>query len=123
MQKILVYSFLFVLVLTGCSSVIPGNPTSKSILKEDPQADILQIDQLIYIKASDQESLKKGDFIKEDKIGEIKKTTASTLFFKDFYATKLPVGSEIFATNDHDTYTIIIEIDGQQILYKALVEG
>jgi hypothetical protein len=123
MQKILVYSFLFILVLTGCSSVVPGNPTSKTILKEDPQADILQINQLIYIKVADQGSLKNGDFIKEDKIGEIKKTTTSTLFFKDFYATKLPVGSEIFATNDHDTYTIIVVIDGKQILYKALVEG
>ena len=123
MQKIFVYSVLLFLVLTGCSSVIPGNPTSQTILKKDPQADILQLDELIYIKASDQESLKKGDFIKEDKIGEIKKTTTSTLFFKDFCATKLPVGSEIFATNDHDTYTIIAEIDGKQVLYTALVEG
>lgn len=104
MQKILVYSFLFLLVLAGCSTAIPGNPTSKTILKENSQAaDILQMEQLIYIKASNQESLKKGDFIKEDKIGEIKKTTTSTLFFKDFYATKLPAGFEIFATNDHDT--------------------
>ncbi|MFB7156257.1 hypothetical protein [Lysinibacillus sp. NPDC056232] len=123
MQKILVYSFLFLLVLTGCSSVIPGNPTAKTILKENAQADILQIDELIYIKAADQESLKKDAFIKEDKIGEIKKTTTSTLFFKDFCATKLPVGSEIFATNDHDTYTIIVEIEGKQLLYTALVEG
>ncbi len=123
MQKISVYSFLFLLVLTGCSSAIPGNPTSKTILKENPQADILQMEQLIYIKASNQESLKKGDFIKEDKIGKIKKTTASILFFKDFYATKLPVGSKIFATTDHDTNTIIVEKDGKQILYTALVEG
>ncbi|MGE8001143.1 hypothetical protein ACQKOF_21255 [Lysinibacillus sp. NPDC093190] len=123
MQKNLVYSFLFLLVLTGCSSVIPDNPTAKTILKEDAQADILQIDQLIYIKAADQESLIKNIFIKGDKIGEIKKTTTSTLFFKDFCATKLPVGSEIFTTNDQDTYTIIVEIDGKQILYKALVEG
>ncbi|MGE7695301.1 hypothetical protein ACQKNC_14475 [Lysinibacillus sp. NPDC094177] len=122
MQKILVYSFLFLLLLTGCSSVIPDNPTAKTILKEDAQADILQLDQLIYIKVADQESLKKGNFIKEENIGKIKKTTTS-LFFKDFYATKLPVGSEIFATNDHDTYTIIVEIDGKQILYKALVES
>ncbi|WP_274068055.1 hypothetical protein [Lysinibacillus sp. CNPSo 3705] len=56
----------------------------KTILKEDPQADILQIDQLIYIKASDQESLKKGDFIKEDKIGEIKKRGHPLYFSKIF---------------------------------------
>ena len=123
MQKILVYSFMFILVLTGCSSVIPGNLTAKTILKENAQADILQIDELIYIKAADQESLKKDAFIKEDKIGEIKKTTTSTLFFKDFCATKLPVESEISATNDHDTYTIIVEIEGKQLLYTALVEG
>lgn len=59
MQKILVYSFLFLLVLAGCSTAIPGNPTSKTILKENSQADILQMDQLIYIKASNQESLKR----------------------------------------------------------------
>lgn len=123
MQKILVYSLLFLLILTGCSSAIPGNPTAKTILKEDPEADIFQYNQLIYINATDKVSVKNDNFIKEEKIGEIKKMTTSSAFFKDFYATKLPVGTEIFATNDHDTYTIIVEIDGEQILYTALVEG
>ena len=90
---------MFLLVLAGCSSAIPDNPTAKSFLKENP-----------YL-------------IKSVKLGEIKKMTSSSLFFKNFYATKLPIGTEIFATNEHNTYTIIVELDGEQRIYKALVEG
>ncbi|KOP80584.1 hypothetical protein AMS59_04180 [Lysinibacillus sp. FJAT-14745] len=57
------------------------------------------------------------------KIGEIIKTTNSSEKFKDFYATKLESGTEIFSTNDKNIYTIIADINGQQILYTVLLEG
>ncbi|MDM5229930.1 hypothetical protein [Lysinibacillus pakistanensis] len=121
-MKLLISNLMFLLVLAGCSSAIPDNPTAKSILKENPQVDILQYNQLIYTKVTEPELIK-DNFIKSDKLGEIKKTTTSSLFFKDFYATKLPIGTEIFATDDQNTYTLIIELDGDQRIYKALIEG
>ena len=113
---------MFLLVLTGCTSAIPDNPTAKSILKENPQVDILQYNQLIYTNVTKPEFIQ-DNFIKSDKLGEIKKMTSSSLFFKDFYATKLPIGTEIFATNEHNTYSIIVELDDEQRIYKVLIEG
>jgi len=122
MLKLIICNIMFLLVLAGCSSAIPDNPTAKSILKENSQADIFQYNQLIYIRITEPE-LAKENFIKSDQLGEIKKMTSSSLFFKDFYATKLPIGTKIFASNEHNTYTIIVELDDEQRIYKALVEG
>ena len=120
--KLIICNLMFLLVLTGCTSAIPDNPTAKSILKEKPKADIFQFNQLIYINITKPE-LTKGNFVKKGKLGEIKKMTSSSLFFKDFYATKLPIGTEIFATNEHNTYSIIVELDDEQRIYKVLIEG
>ncbi|MDM5247414.1 MULTISPECIES: hypothetical protein [unclassified Lysinibacillus] len=122
MKKILICNLL-ILVLVGCSPTINTNPTANSILKEHSQADILQYNNLIYINATSLESMKQLEYTKSEKIGKIIKTTNSSKNFKDFYATKLESGTEIFSTNDHNIYTIIAESNGQQILYTALLEG
>lgn len=122
MRKLLICNLLF-LVLVGCAPAINTNPTAKSILNEHSQADILQYNQLIYINATNLEWIKKVEYNKSEKIGEIVKTTNSPKNFKDFYATKLKSGTEIFSTNDHDIHTIIVELDGQQLLYTVLLEG
>ncbi|KOS61816.1 hypothetical protein FJQ98_08845 [Lysinibacillus agricola] len=122
MRKILICNLL-ILVLVGCAPAINTNPTATSILKEHSQVDILQYNNLIYINATSLESIKKLEFTKSEKIGEVVKTTNSSKKFKDFYATKLESGTEIFSTNDNNTYTIIAESNGQQILYTVLLEG
>ncbi|MGE7111775.1 hypothetical protein [Lysinibacillus sp. NPDC047702] len=121
-MKLILCNVMFLLVLAGCSSAIPDNPTARSFLKENPQADIFQYNQLIYSKITEPE-LANENLIRSVKLGKIKKMTSSSLFFKNFYATKLSIGTEIFATNEHNTYTIIVELDGEQRIYKALVEG
>lgn len=76
----------------------------------------MQYDGLIYRQVSDLGIA----FTKGEKLGEIKKTTTAWFSFKDFYATQLLVGTELFATN---TQYIIAEVDGKQISYIALIEG
>ncbi|GIN87943.1 hypothetical protein J6TS2_43290 [Heyndrickxia sporothermodurans] len=124
MKKRFLCHLILLLVIAGCSAT-PMNPTAKSILKENPHADILRYNNLIYINATNIESVKKSNYTKGDKIGEIKKTTTSSINFKNFYATKLATGTEIFSTGDKDkdTYTIITEVNGKQILYRVLLEG
>lgn len=123
MRKMLLICNLLILVLVGCTPAINTNPTAKYILTEHSQADILQYNNLIYINATSLESKKQLEYTKCEKIGEIIKTTNSSKNFKDFYATKLESGTEIFSTNDNNIYTIIADINGQQILYTALLEG
>ncbi|MFJ8519723.1 hypothetical protein [Lysinibacillus xylanilyticus] len=122
MRKILICNLL-IFVLVGCTPAINTNPTANSILKEHSQADILQYNNLIYINATSLESMNQLEYIKCEKIGEIIKTTDSSKNFKDYYATKLESGTEIFSTNDNNIYTIIADINGQQVLYMALLEG
>jgi hypothetical protein len=114
---------LLIFVLVGCTPAINTNPTANYILKEHSQADILQYNNLIYINATSLESMNQLEYIKCEKIGEIIKTTNSSKDFKDYYATKLESGTEIFSTNDNNIYTIIADINGQQVLYMALLEG
>jgi hypothetical protein len=121
-RKILVCNLLL-LVLVGCTPTINTIPTAKSILTEHSQADILQYNHLIYINTTSLESKKQLEYTKCEKIGEIIKTTNSSKNFKDFYATKLESGTEIFSTNNNNIYTIIADINGQQILYTVLIEG
>ncbi|WP_107841002.1 hypothetical protein [Metasolibacillus meyeri] len=120
MKKNLVCNLFLLLLLVGCSSAIPMNPTAKSILKENPTADIIQYENLIYINAMNLEGIENLEFTKEEKIGEVKKTTTVSTGFKDFYATKLAVGTDIFSTN---TQIIIAELNGKQIPYIVLLEG
>ncbi|MFO1445121.1 hypothetical protein KDN24_18355 [Bacillus sp. Bva_UNVM-123] len=123
MKKILIYNLLLLFILVGCSSAIHTNPTARSILKEDSRADILQYNQLIYINATNLKIDGKAEFTKDEKLGEIMKTTTSSKNFKDFFATQLPIGTEIYSTNDNNTYTIIAKVNGKEILYTVLLEG
>ncbi|MEC1180748.1 hypothetical protein P9B03_20045 [Metasolibacillus meyeri] len=116
MKKMFIVSLLFCLALISCSAGSPTNPTARSILKEDAQADILQYEGLIYSNAAHLDIA----FTKCEKLGEIKKTTTISSGFKDFYATQLTAGTEIFSTN---TQLIIAEVNGKQIPYLALIEG
>ncbi|MFD2043825.1 hypothetical protein ACFSTA_07005 [Ornithinibacillus salinisoli] len=121
---------LAVLSLTGSFPHFGlGNPTAKEILNGNPNADILKLDGLIYSNASDLEWIKSKEYTKGDKIGEIKKQTTNTLWYRNFYASKLPKGTIIYDTNDRE-YTkgdapmlIIIEHNNEILIYRSLVEG
>ncbi|WP_052344339.1 hypothetical protein [Bacillus ndiopicus] len=123
MRRAFIYYFIFFLVLSGCSSGAPTNPSAKSILKEDPQADIFQYNDLIYTNVSDLEWVQDSQYKKGNKIGKIKKMTTTPIGFKDFYATKLASGTEVFSTNGDGVHLLIVEVDGQQLPYIALIEG
>lgn len=63
-----------------------------------------------------------------EKIGEIQEQTTKTRLFRDLYASKLPIGTEVFSTDNEYIQedipvVILVEIDGQLIEYHVLVEG
>ncbi|MEK4760961.1 hypothetical protein MHH85_11955 [Viridibacillus sp. FSL E2-0187] len=105
-------------VLVGCSTAT-HNPTAKELLKEYPDIDILQYQDIIYSK-TEMIELKAG---KGNLLGEIKKCKTTGSMFKNFYASKLAKGTKIFAVGDDNTFMLIAEVDGELIYYKALLEG
>lgn len=105
-------------VLVGCSTGT-HNPTAKELLKEHPDIDILQYQDIIYSKTE----MNKFEAVKGDLLGEIKKRKNTGSFYKDFYASKLDKGTKIFAVGDDNTFMLIAEVDGELIYYKALLEG
>ncbi|MFB4169428.1 hypothetical protein [Virgibacillus sp. JSM 102003] len=105
-----------------------GNPTAKDILKGNPDADILKLDGLIYSNVSDREWLDDNRYTKGEKIGEIKKQTTATWWFRNFFATKLPKGTKIFMSNgkeygEYPPSLVIVEINNEELVYQAMVEG
>ncbi|MGE7925002.1 hypothetical protein ACQKND_17735 [Viridibacillus arvi] len=116
--KYCIYLFSIFVALVGCSTAT-HNPTAKELLKEHPDIDILQYQDIIYSKTEMIEfEAEKGNLL-----GEIKKRKITGSMFKDFYASKLVKGTKIFAVADDNTFILIAEVDGDLIYYKALLEG
>lgn len=119
---------VIVLLITGCSSGATDNPTAKEILDGNSDADIIKLDGLIYSKNTNPETKLENGYSKGDKIGEIKKKTTNTWWYRSLFASKLPKGTEVFsADEDYKSgdapFVILVEIDGKIIDYHALVEG
>ena len=111
------------LFLTACSQSL-GNPTASDILKENGDADIFQWnDGLVYLNASNTESVQELELIKGEELGEITRQTSNKWFFKDGAATQLPVGTKIYKSNEDDKFNLIIELEGEDIVYTVLLEG
>ncbi|MGM8216658.1 hypothetical protein ACLIA0_14015 [Bacillaceae bacterium W0354] len=105
-----------------------GNPTAREILNNKPDADIVKLDNLIYIKI-DQRDLELDHKINDGAlIGEIKKQSTNEWWFKNFYASKLPKGTKLYTTGDQYTngdapFIILAKYNDEVIVYEALVEG
>ncbi|MFD1017805.1 hypothetical protein [Thalassobacillus hwangdonensis] len=106
-----------------------GNPTASEILNGNQDADIIKFEGLIYSNVTDHDWLPISDLKKGDMVGEIKKKTSSSWFFRNLYATKLAKGTELYL-DEGDSYKkgnaphylIIVQEDKKQI-YQSLREG
>ena len=126
MKRVIFIMLIMISLLTACSDGTIGNPTAKEILRDEPDADILQYEGLIYQKIVDDNFLPNiKDLVKYEELGEIKKTKDSYWGFNDLNASKLPVGTKVFSTNEGEetNYHLIIELDGEDIHYFVLLEG
>lgn len=95
-------------------------PSAEEVLQENRDADIFMLNDTVYktnIEWVDELSLTKNK-----KIGEIESTFDSNDSFKNKMATKLPIGSKIFSTNERKD-VLIVENKGIEKKYYALTEG
>jgi hypothetical protein len=65
---------------------------------------------------------------KVKELEKLRKKTKNTLWFRNFYASKLQKGTEIFSTNQEyiigdAPFVILVELGGELIDYHALIEG
>lgn len=117
---------LFLIFLAGCSksqiqmSVVNDNPTAKDILSLNHDADIFISDGYVFSNAGNLDWVRKQDYDLGEQIGEIQKRTGDYRRFKEWTASKLPVGTKIFETN---APFYIAVVNGQEIPYIKLVEG
>lgn len=119
----IIISLLLMIFLTGCSQSL-GNPTARDIIKDNGNADIFQWnDGLVYSNASNIVSVQELGLSKGEELGEITRQTSNKWLFKDGAATQLPVGTKVYKANDDDTYMLIIELEDEEIVYHALIEG
>lgn len=97
-------------------SITTHNPTVEEILSQDPDADILYMDDIVYatnIDWVDELSLTKGE-----EIGEIEKNTTNPKEFINKTANVLPVGTKIYRAKGSNGMLI-----ADDKYYYGLVEG
>jgi hypothetical protein len=117
--RLLLFTTLLLLVLSGCQEAYKGNPTPKDFLGSS-DADIFVLDSIVYSNAQDLEWLKELPYILGEQVGEITRQTDKAWNFKSGTSNKLPVGTKIYET---DTPAYIVVVDGKEIPYLGMYEG
>ncbi|WP_026690120.1 hypothetical protein [Alteribacter aurantiacus] len=121
-MKKLISSILIWIFLIGCQSGI-DNPSASEVLRNNPDADIFQWNGgFVYSNMSGAEYIDRG-FEPDEKIGEIKRQTDRRWFFRDGSATQLPEGTSIYKPAGNAMNYLIAIVDGEEVLYRILLEG
>ncbi|MGM9967088.1 MAG: hypothetical protein ACI383_06360 [Rummeliibacillus sp.] len=95
-------------------------PTAEEVLKENANTDLFMLEDSVYetnIEWVDQLSLTKKDIV-----GEIESNYSNEAAFKNKMATKLPIGTKIYSTNERDD-VLIVQYKGEERKYYKLTEG
>ncbi|WP_051508765.1 hypothetical protein [Sporosarcina sp. D27] len=127
MRLLVVGIVLSVLVLTSCTSrsgtITESSskpPDADEVLRQEPDADIFQWDGSVY--QADVEWVQELELTKNELLGEIVNNAQNPKDFQNGTATKLPIGSMIYSTNEGGLY-ILVEVDGELRKYLLLAEG
>lgn len=97
-------------------------PTAEEVLKQNANTDLFMLEDSVYetnIDWVDQLKLTKKDIV-----GEIKSNYSieANEPFKNKMATKLPIGTKIYSTNERED-VLIVQYKGEERKYYKLTEG
>ncbi len=117
--------------LSGCASFQNNdhiethetdNPNAEEVLQLDSEADIFQLDGVIYktnIDWVDELTLTKGEGV-----SVIKSQKQNATAFENNTANNLPIGTKIYEPQEKiDHNILLVELDGEIMSYYAIVEG
>ena len=113
--------FIIMIGITGCSAVkTTSDPTPEQVYSEDNSVDMFVYEDIVYKNATDVDWVKSEMFDKGDMLGEIR---ASGIIsdFENWNATVLPVGTEIYESDD--SQILLASLGEQLITYLKWVEG
>ena len=113
--------FIIMMGTTGCNAVkTTSNPTPEQVYSNDNNVDMFVYEDVVYINATDVDWVKSAAFDKGDMIGKIS-DSGITSDFDNWNATVLPVGTEIYESDDSQ---ILLASSGEQLIpYLKYVEG
>ena len=128
MNKIIpsIFMIVSILFISGCESAgttvsVSKHPNAEEILSLAENANILQWEGVIY--QSDIDWVDELKLDKKEYIGETTDlfTTENAVDFKNGMATRLPIGTHIYSTNEAEI--LMVEYKGEEKYYLALREG
>jgi hypothetical protein len=118
---------MLLLLLSACGIADGGKVTARDVLKQNPDADIFQYEGFIYSNVTELEWFdeRRENLAKGKMLGEIKKQSTRSFGFKDFTATKAPVGTKIYSSSQggKESGVLILEFKGEDLYYLVLLEG
>lgn len=120
MKKFLICICFLIFFATGCQSNMSKYAEPQYLYNENPSIDMFVYENTTFINASDIDWVIELELIKDDLLGTIKQTGVSK-DFKDWDATLLDVGSEIYKSERLDI--LLVESNGLIIPYLKIVEG
>ncbi len=99
-----------------------GNPAVDRILADDRDADLFLMDGVVYMNAEPLDWVRAQTWHKGEMVMEVTKQTVNSEEFANGTATKLPVGTKIYAAVEPgDDYIAVV--NGEEIRYLGLREG
>lgn len=117
-------NYLNIIAFDFKDSITETNKTENSAAEEifeiDNDPDIFQFNGQIY---SNVEGAQEEGYTKGEPVGEITKTTSESAEVSNEAASKLPVGIRIYQTTEGGWYNLIVDLDGEEVVHIALVEG
>lgn len=129
-KRFVLYFIIFILLpiiyLSGFGAADGGRVTARDVLKQNTDADIIKYDGGIYSNMTEVDWFKKQNekYTIHHLIGEIKKQSTNNFLFTNLTATKLPVGTKVYSTNENSNSGIlIVEYEGGNLYYMELLEG
>lgn len=118
----LIIAIIIIVVIIVSDHENVGNPTVREILKGNPEADLIKLDDLVYLPFNSKDS---EDYSKGNLIGE----TNKSWWYGNLYETQLPKSTKVYTTDDNEyktgdaPFAIVIELNHELIVYQSLREG
>lgn|GEM_PF-4437108 len=120
----LIADILFIVLIVGmiaCVHNTADNDNPEVLYQKDHDIDMLVYDRTAYVNAANNEWVVALDLKKDQKIGEIKRTNV-TKNYKDFDATFLNMGTEVYSVSGRKDI-LLVNINNKLIPYLIFVEG
>ncbi len=106
---------------TSSAGNIKDNTSPDALYKADNDTDLLVYENTAYVNAATTDWVMELELAQDKKLGEIKRTNV-TKKFKDFDATYLDVGTEVYSAIGRKDI-LLANINNMMVPYLKIVEG